>query len=295
MQGGLAAWDDAQIPLYSEGFLRSASVFEGVKGYWRHDGSEFALLALQAHYERLCRSARLLHLPFEHSFDEFAGACSELVEALLVPERDLWLRPTVIATEGHWGLDTVTDLVITAYTLAQERPEPIDVGFSSWQRASDLVLPARIKSPANYQTGRLARIEGRRFGYSEMIMRNGYGRIAEATGACVVMVRDGQVITPPPSEGCLESITIDVIELMCAELEIPFLRRPVEYTELQIADELFLAGTLAELVPVRRVESFALPEESPVLAALSDCFWDVVRDVRQVDGVRLTSVPIKPA
>lgn len=290
MNGDLRPWQEAVVHVSSEGLLRSASVFEGIKGYWETDSEVFNLLAVEAHYERLARSARLMHLPFEMTLAEFTEGCSRLARQLLVPGRDLWLRPTLFAVEGHWGLNTVTDLVITGYTLPQERPAPIAVGISTWRRGSDRVLSARIKSPANYQSGRLARIEGRRRGYAEMLLLNGAERIAEATGSCLLMVRDGTVVTPPVSEGCLESITVDIIERLCREEGIPFERRPLECTELYLADEAFLAGTLAELVPVRCVEDEPLPDRAPVLDHLSDLFWETVRATRKYPDIVLTEV-----
>lgn len=288
MNGRITAWDEATIHVASEAALRAASVFEGIKGYWRHDGREFALLALREHFDRLRRSARLLHLPWSMSNEDFNGACANLASKLLVDGRDLWLRATLFAVEGHWGEDTVTDLVITGYQLEKKRPEPIDIGISTWQRPADAALPARIKSTANYQIGRLARIEGRRQGYSEMVLLNPSGRVAEASGACVVLARDGTLITPPPSEGCLESITVEIIRKLSGTLGIAFERRPVDRTELYIADEVCLAGTLAEFVPVRAVESHTLPPRTPLTGRVASEFWDCVRGVRENAGIVLT-------
>jgi branched-chain amino acid aminotransferase len=253
VQGALTPWADARIHVGAEALTRGISVFEGIKGYWRHDGSALGLLAVRQHYERLCRSAALQHLPFTMQYGEFVNVCSELVNVLKIPEKDLWIRPTVLSLEGHWGESTVSDLVITCYNQEKQRPAPIDVGVSTWQRAQDNVLPTRIKSAANYQSGRIARIEGRRQGFSDMIMLNTAGRVAEATGSCVVMVRDGGVVSPPSYEGCLESITVNIIAALCDTYAIPFERRPIDRTELLTADALCLVGTLAELTRVRRI------------------------------------------
>jgi ribonuclease BN (tRNA processing enzyme) len=100
---------------------------------------------------------------------------------------------------------------------------------------------------ANYQVARLARIEGRSRGYEDLILLNESGRVAESTGACVLMVRAGRAHTPPASEGALESITLDVFPELGASLGIDFVRRPIERSELYIADELGLTCTLAEI------------------------------------------------
>lgn len=290
MGGKIIPWDEARLHVGSEALIRGISVFEGVKGYWRHDNSAFALLALQEHYERLVRSAALQHLPFSMSYEAFREACLGLVRTLITPEHDQWLRPTVFAVEGNWGLDTVTDLVITSYRQDKRKPASIELGFSTWQRPLDTGLPARIKSAANYQINRLARIEGRRQGYADMVLLNAWGRVAEATGSCVLMVRGGKVVTPPPWEGCLESITIDIVEAVCRSLGVPFERRPIDRTELMVADELCLAGTLMELGLVRRLEDRAMPDRTPVLDAVTEKFWALLRGVRSHPAVRLTPV-----
>lgn len=289
MGGALVPWDEAKVHVASEVILRGVSVFEGIKGYWQQDRPEFSLLALEQHYERLQRSARLVHIPFESSYDQFLSACRALVEKLVVPEKDLWVRATLIAVEGHWGEDTVGDLVLTAYTQPKKRPEPIDVGFSTWRRADDPTLPARIKSVANYQAGRLARIEARRQGYGDMILLNPWGRVAEASASCLLVVREGRVATPPVSECCLESITVNIVAALCGDLGIPFERRPIDRTELMTADEACLLGTLAELVPVRSVEGFPL-RGGDTLERLATAFWETVRGVRELRGFKLTPV-----
>lgn len=290
MNGQIAAWDDATIHISAEAVIRGISVFEGIKGYWSHDGRQFALLAIQDHYLRLVRSALLQQLPFSMTLENFTEACFSLVRKLLQNGHDMWLRPTLLSVRGNWGADTETDLAITAYQQEMKRPEPIEVGVSTWRRPVDTALPARIKSAANYQIGRFARIEGRRQGFSDMLLLNAWGRVAEATGSCVLMVRDGSISTPPPYEGCLESITVNIVEALCRELGLPFERRPIDRTELMTADEIALAGTLMELGVVRRLESRTLPIETPILARVRSEFWACLRGLRTSPAVVLTPV-----
>jgi branched-chain amino acid aminotransferase len=294
MGGKLTPWDDARIHVSAEAVIRGISVFEGIKGYWDANGKHLSLLALKQHFRRLQQSAGMVHLPFLMPYEEFCGACASIVSAIMVPGKDLWLRPTVCPLEGSWGLGTVTDLVITSYTQEMKRPEPVDVGISSWQRPSDSSQPARLKSAANYQVSRNARIEGRQHGYQEMVLLNSAGRVAEATGAAVLIVRDGWVITPPASEGCLESITVNIVEGICKELRIPFLRRPVDRSELYVADEGCIAGTLAELALIRRVDYREFPATAPTLAKITDTFWEVVRGKRELPDFEMTQVATAP-
>jgi len=290
MNGKLTGWDDATVHIASEALIRGISVFEGIKGYWSHDEQTLSLLALRAHYERLVNSARLMHLPFALPYEEFEHACALLVRKLCVPEKDLWIRPTVYAREGHWGEGTVSDLAITCYHQEKRLPGRIKIGVSTWQRPLDTGLPARIKSAANYQIGRLARIEGRAQGFDDMVLLNPWGRIAEGTGSAVLIVRDGCVISPPSYEGCLESITVCIIGRLCETLEIPFERRPVDRTELQVADEIALAGTLMELGIVSQVEQREMPARAPIFERIRDEYWACVRREREHASIVLTAV-----
>ena len=290
MGGKLTPWDDARIHVSAEAVIRGISVFEGIKGYWDADGRRLSLLALPEHFRRLQQSSEMVHLPFEMRYDAFVEACGAITRSVRAPGKDLWLRPTVVPLEGSWGMGTVTDLVITAYTQEMKRPDPINLGISSWQRPGDSSQPARLKSAANYQVSRNARIEGRLHGFQEMVLLNQWGRVAEATGAAIILVRDGVVTTPTATEGCLESITVRIVERICKALSIPFVRRPVDRSELYVAEEMCVAGTLAELATVKRLDYRTLPAETPRLGAVTDFFWEVVRAKRALAETELTPI-----
>ena len=205
-------------------------------------------------------------------------------------DRDMWIRATFFVVEGHWGEGTVADLVLTAYHQLKQASEP---GKCRRQHLAACDGPQPFSSHQNQrqlQVARLARIEGRERGFSEMILLNQYGRVAEATGACVLMVRDGCVITPPASEGRLESITLEIVRRICHSRAIPFVERPIDRTELHIADELRLVGTLAELTPVTRVDDYELPATSPLTDLIAETFWDAVRGVTPHPSVELTFI-----
>lgn len=287
MGGALRLWKEATLHVGCEAATRGLNVYEGLKGYWQ-PGGPFGIIQLRQHYERLHRSARLLYLPFDCTLDHYKNAIAELGDALLEPDRDMWFRTTLFAIQGHWGEGTVADLVITAYHHEQKLPDPIDVGISIWRRGSDLSLPARIKTGTNYQASRLARIEGRARGCQDMILLNDAGRVAEAAASALVMVRGGALYTPPPEEGALESITIDIIETLAGSLGISFTRRPIERTELLLADELALVGTIGEIIPVKTIDGFALSEESPVIRSLQTRYLRAIRGIEPHPSVERT-------
>jgi branched-chain amino acid aminotransferase len=290
MGGKLRPWDEATLHIGCEAVTRGLNVFEGIKGYWQTNG-QFAILQLERHYERLCRSASLLHIPCKWTYEEYQSAIFELIGTLVTPDRDMWARTTLYVIEGHWGEGTMADLVVTAYHQAKHLPEPINLGVSTWRRSGDEALPARIKTSTNYQAGRLARIEGRSMDCQDMVLLNQWGRVAEATGSCVLMVRDGTIYSPPATEGALESITLDLIEALAQSSGIKFVRRPIDRTELLIADELGLCGTLAELTLVKSIQGRPLLKEPSALLALQANYMDIARGVAAHPAVDLTYLP----
>lgn len=290
MGGKLRPWSEAVLHIGCEAVTRGLNVFEGIKGYWQVDGT-FGLVQLRRHYDRLLRSARLLHIPCKWSYEEFKSAIFELLSSLIGPDRDMWIRTTLYVTEGHWGEGTQADLVLTGYHLDKALPEEINLGVSSWQRSGDISLPARIKTSTNYQVARLARIEGRAKQCQDMVLLNQAGRVAEATGSCILIVRDNVVYTPPASEGALESITVDLVEALAGSLGIKFVRRPIDRTELLIADEIALCGTLSELVRVRAIEGQTLIQKSTLLIDLQRKFFEFVRGEQSHPSVEITVLP----
>ena len=289
-EGEVRPWEEAVLHVSTEAVVRGLNVFEGLKGYWQPDG-RFGFVHLARHYLRLSRSASLLYIPVTFSYEEFENACFDLTRALYRPDKDLYIRATLFVVEGHYGANTRADLVLTGYQQEKEPPPPITMGVSTWRRAPDLAMPPRIKTGANYQVARLARIEGRSRGFEDMILLNEYGRVAESTAACVLMVRDGCVCTPPPSEGAMESITVDVLTEIGASLGIDFVRRPIERTELYIADELGLTGTLTEITLVPALDERPFPAEAAVLSKLAERYRDAVSGTDPHPAVELAMVP----
>ena len=108
--GDVRPWGEAVLHVDSEAVKRGLNVFEGMKGYWSADGSEFGLVALPRHFARLQRSARILHVPCPVGLGAFEEACRKLVGRLIGPDRDMWVRATLFVTEGHWGEDDRSEI-----------------------------------------------------------------------------------------------------------------------------------------------------------------------------------------
>jgi branched-chain amino acid aminotransferase len=293
-RGAIRPWEDATVHVATEAVIRGINVFEGLKGFWTVDGG-FGIVTLRRHYDRLRRSAQIMRIPFTMSFEDYEAACHDLVARLVTPDRNMWLRTTLLLVDGHWGEGDVTDLVITAYHHPKGPCPSMATGVTAWRRANDNALPARVKTGANYLVARFSKIESKDRGYREMILLNDAGRVAEFVGSALLMVRGGAVITPPASEGAFESITADLIEALAQDLGIPFVRRPVERTELMVADEIASCGTLNDLVIVHAIDGRPLGPAS-VLTALNERYLDAASGARPHPAIDLsTSYPARPA
>lgn len=273
-QGAVRPYEGAVIHASSEAVFHGLNISQELKAYWQPDGS-MGIVAVKRHFERLRRSARLLHFPFQLTLAQFESACHSLIAMLCVPDRGIRLQATLYMIEGQWGEDQVADLIITGYTIPEGSSTSMKVGVSTWRRPADVVAPAL--SSTHYQVARLAKFEARACGYGDMILLNQWDRVAVSTDACLLMVRDGTVYTAPASEGAFDSITVDIVEALAAEQGIPFIRRPIERSELYIADEIALIGTGTGIVAVTAVDGFATTRSSDLLGLLSRRYQAAVR------------------
>ncbi|WP_309133386.1 aminotransferase class IV [Cellulomonas sp.] len=280
LNGRVVDWADCTLHARSPGAFWGANVFEGLRAYWDEDAGTSRVFRLEDHLARLHRSMRALHLRTDHGDDELVRAVEDVLagndfraDAHVV---------VVVYVEAGATLDALQPTELTGvHVTAVPFPRGaryrtgLDVGVSSWRRIAHDVMPPRVKAGANYHNGRLAHHESVRNGYDTALLLNQRGTVAEGPGSCVVMVSDGQLVTPPASDGALDSLTVDTVSALAAEhLGLPTVRRPVDRTELLHADEVLLAGTLVEVQPVVSVDRVTIGDglPGPVTRSLQDLY-----------------------
>ncbi len=235
------------------------------------DPREILLFRADRHARRLSQSAKLLLT--ELSEETILNAITTFLRANK-PNCPVYLRPFVytsdlgIAPRLH---NIETDFLIYGLELGDYlSPEGVSCRISSWCRQEDRSLPLRGKISGAYITSSLAKTEAVKSGFDEALLLNSRGKVSEASGMNLFMVRDGVLITPGVDQDILEGITrASVLELAKA-MGIPTLERPVDKTELFIADEVFLSGTAAKVTPVRRIETTDLATKRPVMDAIRE-------------------------
>jgi len=258
--GRIVPWDECVLHARSQGAFWGANVFEGIRGYWNEPDDQLYLFRVEDHLARLGRSMRALHMEVGYAADDLAAAAVDLITA------NGWRRDVHVCVVAYFDQgpnfdplsptrDTGVHITATPVTRSRGYAEGAAASISSWRRISDDSMPPRIKAGANYHNSRLAHHEAVRNGYDTTLILNQRGTLAEAPGACVIMVRDGRLVTPPGTSGVLEGITVATVgELADEELGVALDRREIDRTELYMADEIFLCGTMAEILPVTSVD-----------------------------------------
>ena len=285
LDGRIVPWDQCVLHARSQGAFWGANVFEGVRAYVRPEDGRLFAFRIADHLARLRRSMKSLHMETEHSDAELTQACFDL---LLANDFGTDAHVCVVAYFGmgpHFdplAHTTQTGVHITATPVPRSAAyeHGVAASISSWRRIGSDAMPTRVKAGANYHNSRLAQHEAVRNGFDTTLLLNQRGTVSEAPGSCVVMVRDGHLVTPPGTSGVLEGITVATVQELAAEhLGLPLERREIDRTELYACEELFLCGTMSELLPISSVDRIPVGDgkRGPVTAALQTHYDDAVR------------------
>lgn len=244
---------DAKISVYDHGFLYGDGVFEGIRSY------AGVVFKLREHIDRLSRSARAIMLDVPLSKEEVIEAVLETLRKNNL--RDAYIRLVVTRGVGDLGLDprkcAKSSVIIIAEPLlrlydVEKREKGVSVIISWVRRDSVDATTHEIKS-LNYLNSILSKIEANNAGADEALILDGRGFICEATGENIFIIKDGKIITPPPSSGALPGVTSGVVKDIAEKLNYPVVEREITPNELYGADEAFLTGTGAEIMPIREV------------------------------------------
>lgn len=205
----------------------------------------------------------MVRLPIEWSVDELVGFTVELLRANDIHE-DTYIFPLVYSGGDPSKRNDPSSLQAAMYIRTNPSPTHLCTNkvqrakVSSWTRISDNVMPPRIKNISNYRNGHLALHEVKLDGYDCAVLLNPQGKVAEAPGACIMLVRNGKLITPDVTSGILESITRDAVITMAKDMGMDVEERVVDRTELYTADELFLCGTAFEITSLVEIDRYTV-------------------------------------
>lgn len=278
ISGKLYDKEDARISVYDHGLLYGDGVFEGIRSY---GGNVFRL---KQHLDRLYASARAIRLEIPMSAEAMAAAVIDTLKVNGIT--DGYIRLVVTRGAGYLGLDprktSNPQVIIITDHIELYSPELYEKGMAivtaSTIRNHPNALSPRIKS-LNYLNNILAKIEGVDAGAPEALMLNINGEVAECTGDNIFVVRQGAILTPPTDAGILEGITRETVMDLAREAGRPVREVSLTRHDVYTADECFLTGTAAEVVPVVKCDGRAIGngQPGPITRELRQQFMELTR------------------
>ena len=281
--GEFVDWDDATVHVLTHALHYGTGIFEGVRCYDTENGP--AIFRWDEHLERFFQSGDPYDMELPFSRAELTEATLELLRREELESG--YIRPVAFYGYGSLGVspkDNPVNVAIAAWPwgayLGEEALENgVEVMISSWRKHASSQIPTNAKTTGLYVNSLLAGEEARRNGYTEAIVLNKEGNVAEGPGENIFLVRDGELYTPGLAQSILDGITRNtVIELARERGYTVHDQATISRGELNTADELFFTGTAAEVTPIRKVDNVTIGNGSrgPVTEELQQAFFDLV-------------------
>jgi branched-chain amino acid aminotransferase len=297
--GELIAWEDAKVHVLTHGLHYGTGVFEGERAYSTELGT--AIFRHRDHLERLLRSAELYYMPVPYSFQELRAATHELIAANSL--RECYIRPIVFRGYGQMGLyplDAPVEVMIAvwpwgAYLGEEAKVRGVRAKISSWRQIPHYALIPQAKACGQYLNSVLAKVEASKAGYEEAILLDSQGHVSEGSGENIFVLRDGVISTPPQTASILDGISRRSVIQIGRDLGYEVVERDLARAELYLADEVFLTGTAAELVPVAEIDDHPVGggESGPITREIQQVFDDALhgRNPRYAEWLDVIQVP----
>jgi branched-chain amino acid aminotransferase len=283
-EGKIVPLEDAKVSIASHAFLYGTSVFGGMRAYWNEEKQRLFVFRPYDHFRRLLHSARMMSMKSRYDEESLIQVTLDLLRTDNW-KQDIYFRPTFYKADLGIGvrLHDIKDefsIFVMAYEKYVKNDTDAHVTFSSWRRVDDNVIPARAKVAGAYVNSSLIKSDAVQSGFDEALVLDQNGHVSEGSAMNIFMVRDGVLVTPPVTDNILEGITRKtVIELARRELGIDVAERPIDRTEVYIAEEMFFSGTAAGVTGITKVDHRPVGRGvmGPVATQLRAIYEDVVR------------------
>jgi branched-chain amino acid aminotransferase len=300
--GEFIAWDDAKVHVLTHGLHYGTGVFEGIRAYDTDERGP-AIFRSQEHYDRLVKSASLYYMELPYSAEELRLATHELMARN--GQRSCYIRPLAFRGYGEMGLyanSAPVDVIIAtwpwgAYLGAESAGKGIRAKVSSWRRNSPGGAIPHAKASGSYLNSILAKTESANAGYDEAILLDERGFVSEGSGENIFVVRDGEVLTPPHTASILDGINRKSVIQIARDLGYTVVERDIARAELYLAEEVFLTGTAAEMVPVREIDDHAIGGPGEITRHVQAKFMDALhgRAEEYLEWLDFVDVPSEKA
>jgi branched-chain amino acid aminotransferase len=276
--------EEAQVSVMTHALNYGTGCFEGIRAYWNAEERQLYVFRLREHYERMAASARILMMTLPLSVDALCALTTDLL-ARNEHAQDTYIRPLLYKSEPIIGVrlhDLEEDLALFTAPMGEyvEVEGAARLRTSSWRRVEDTATPARAKITGSYINAAFAKTEAMLDGYDEALVLTEDGHVSEGSAENVFAVVGGRLVTPPVSDNILAGITrATLIQVAEEVLGLRTVERSLDRTELYVADEVFLCGTGAQVVPVGEIDRRVIGHGAAgdITLRLRDAYDAVVR------------------
>ncbi len=262
-EGKFIPIEQAKISIMTHAFLYGTSVFEGIRAYWNDKDKKMYIFRPLEHFQRLKLSAKILRIELTRSPEELVALTKELLQKN-APKEDTYIRPIAYKAGMRIGpalLDNPNDFCMFTVPMGDyiDTNKGVSVAVSNWRRVEDNAIPARAKIAGSYVNTALAKTDALLSNFADSIVLSESGHVAEGSAMNIFIIRNGKLITSTVTDNILEGITrSSIMELAKNELGLEVEERPIDRTELYIADEMFFCGTGAQVSPITSVDYYAV-------------------------------------
>ena len=283
MDGELVDWDDAKVHILTHTLHYGSGVFEGIRAYRTSQGH--AIFRLTDHVDRLFNSAKVYLIDIPYTPEELVEAVKDTVRVNgLEDAPTIYIRPLVYLGYGEMGLNPLPSPVKVSiavwpwgtYLGDEALLHGVRTKISTWQRHDPNAVPVAAKGVGMYVNSSLAKVEALKAGYDEAILLSPQGYVSECTGENLFIVKNGRLLTPPVSAGALEGITQHSVVTIARDLGYEVAEANLLRTDLYLAEEAFLTGTAAEVVPIRSVDDRLIGDRGPITTAIQETYFATV-------------------
>src|SRR5436190_19034872 len=280
MNGEVVPWQDAKVHVLSHGLHYGTGVFEGIRAYETELGT--AVFRHRDHLQRLVQSAEMYYLQLPHSAEQIRAATHELIRRNGL--RSCYIRPLAFRGYGEMGLyaqSAPVEVMVAvwpwgAYLGDEGKRHGVRAKVSSWRRISPNSLIPHAKASGQYLNSILAKTESVRAGYDEAILLEDNGAVCEGSGENIFLVREGELVTPGHTASILDGISRKSVIQIGEDLGYRVVERDIARAELYLAEEAFLVGTAAELVPIREIDDHPLGDPGEITRVIQAKFDDAL-------------------
>jgi branched-chain amino acid aminotransferase len=298
-QGRIVPYEQAKVGVLNHTLNYGTGVFGGLRAYWNEKDNQLYLFRPLDHFRRFLDSTRLLCMELPHTPQQLSDVTVELLRAEARQE-DTYIRPLAYVSDETVGVrlhDLHADITMVSIPFGRyiESEEGSSVTFSSWRRIDDNSIPARGKIIGAYVNSAFIKTDAIRAGYDEALVLNADGHISEGSAENFFMVKGGVLVTPPVTDNILEGITRrTVIQLAQEELGMTVVERPIDRTEVYLAEEAFFCGTGVQIAAIAHVDKRPIADGKmgPFVEKLRDLYFRIVRGMEP--KFRAWNVPIYP-